>query len=168
MQQVLWPVQAAVNPLLVYAHSTHTLLVCSAVQLENIGARRLHTVLERLVEDISFEAPDLVQAALAAAEAGADEQQRSSTATAQREGSDSTATESEGPVSQPFQIDVEQCLKEAREWDDRPLGEKLQFYAEDQEAFHEGYQVTHVVDKQQVREKLQSLLKQDDLSKYIL
>jgi ATP-dependent HslUV protease ATP-binding subunit HslU len=25
---------------------------------ENIGARRLHTVLERLLDDISFEAPD--------------------------------------------------------------------------------------------------------------
>lgn len=31
------------------------------LQVENIGARRLHTVLERLVEDISFEAPDKVQ-----------------------------------------------------------------------------------------------------------
>lgn len=28
-------------------------------QQENIGARRLHTVLERLLEDLSFEAPDL-------------------------------------------------------------------------------------------------------------
>jgi ATP-dependent HslUV protease ATP-binding subunit HslU len=27
--------------------------------MENIGARRLHTVMERLLEDISFEAPDL-------------------------------------------------------------------------------------------------------------
>ena len=26
---------------------------------QNIGARRLHTVLERLLEDVSFEAPDL-------------------------------------------------------------------------------------------------------------
>ena len=25
---------------------------------QNIGARRLHTILERVVEDISFEAPD--------------------------------------------------------------------------------------------------------------
>ncbi len=30
-------------------------------QSENIGARRLHTVLERLLEDISFEAPDQCQ-----------------------------------------------------------------------------------------------------------
>ncbi len=28
-------------------------------QMENIGARRLHTVLERLLEEVSFEAPDL-------------------------------------------------------------------------------------------------------------
>ncbi|MDP6619032.1 MAG: HslU--HslV peptidase ATPase subunit, partial [Nitrospinota bacterium] len=28
-------------------------------QTENIGARRLHTIMERLCEDISFDAPDL-------------------------------------------------------------------------------------------------------------
>jgi len=28
-------------------------------QTENIGARRLHTILEKLLEDISFEAPEL-------------------------------------------------------------------------------------------------------------
>ncbi|MFO8240546.1 MAG: HslU--HslV peptidase ATPase subunit, partial [Dissulfuribacterales bacterium] len=27
--------------------------------MENIGARRLHTVMEKLVEEISFEAPDV-------------------------------------------------------------------------------------------------------------
>jgi ATP-dependent HslUV protease ATP-binding subunit HslU len=26
---------------------------------DNIGARRLHTILERLLEDLSFEAPDI-------------------------------------------------------------------------------------------------------------
>ena len=29
------------------------------LQTENIGARRLHTVMEKLLEDISFDAPDL-------------------------------------------------------------------------------------------------------------
>ncbi len=29
-------------------------------QTENIGARRLHTILEKLIEDLSFEAPDLI------------------------------------------------------------------------------------------------------------
>ena len=28
-------------------------------QTENIGARRLHTIMERLLEDISFQAPDM-------------------------------------------------------------------------------------------------------------
>ena len=28
-------------------------------QTDNIGARRLHTVLEKLLEDLSFEAPDI-------------------------------------------------------------------------------------------------------------
>jgi ATP-dependent HslUV protease ATP-binding subunit HslU len=30
---------------------------------ENIGARRLHTILEKVLEEISFEAPDMVKAA---------------------------------------------------------------------------------------------------------
>ncbi|MBI3929042.1 MAG: ATP-dependent protease ATPase subunit HslU [Armatimonadetes bacterium] len=30
-------------------------------QTENIGARRLHTILERVLEDVSFDAPDLVE-----------------------------------------------------------------------------------------------------------
>jgi ATP-dependent HslUV protease ATP-binding subunit HslU len=30
-------------------------------QLENIGARRLHTILEKLLDEISFEGPDLVE-----------------------------------------------------------------------------------------------------------
>jgi len=28
-------------------------------QTENIGARRLHTILEKVLDDISFEAPDM-------------------------------------------------------------------------------------------------------------
>jgi ATP-dependent HslUV protease ATP-binding subunit HslU len=33
-------------------------------QMENIGARRLHTILERLLEDLSFDAPDLTEKSL--------------------------------------------------------------------------------------------------------
>lgn len=33
-------------------------------QVDNIGARRLHTVLERIVEDISFSAPEKVSSQL--------------------------------------------------------------------------------------------------------
>ena len=32
-------------------------------QNENIGARRLHTILERVLDEISFQAPDLMKAA---------------------------------------------------------------------------------------------------------
>lgn len=46
----------------------HYVLLVDA-QVENIGARRLHTVLERLVEEISFEAPDKVALTAAAAAA---------------------------------------------------------------------------------------------------
>lgn len=42
-------------------------------QVDNIGARRLHTVIERLVEEISFEAPDIVAEASAAAAHGVNE-----------------------------------------------------------------------------------------------
>jgi ATP-dependent HslUV protease ATP-binding subunit HslU len=30
-------------------------------EMENIGARRLHTIMEKLLEDISFNAPDMEQ-----------------------------------------------------------------------------------------------------------
>lgn len=33
-------------------------------QTENIGARRLHTILEKLLEDLSFEAPDVLDKAV--------------------------------------------------------------------------------------------------------
>ncbi len=37
-------------------------LACDVnAQNENIGARRLHTLLEKLLEDLSFEAPELTE-----------------------------------------------------------------------------------------------------------
>ena len=36
---------------------------------ENIGARRLHTVMERLLEEVSFDAPDLAERRLVVDEA---------------------------------------------------------------------------------------------------
>jgi ATP-dependent HslUV protease ATP-binding subunit HslU len=42
-------------------------MACFAFQVnestENIGARRLHTILEKVLEEISFEAPDMMKAA---------------------------------------------------------------------------------------------------------
>jgi ATP-dependent HslUV protease ATP-binding subunit HslU len=40
---------------------------------ENIGARRLHTVMERLLDDLSFEAPDLGQKTIMIDEAYVDQ-----------------------------------------------------------------------------------------------
>jgi len=37
-----------------------TCLLQVNTSVDNIGARRLHTVLERIVEDISFDAPEKV------------------------------------------------------------------------------------------------------------
>ena len=31
-------------------------------RMENIGARRLHTIMERILDDISFDAPDMIAA----------------------------------------------------------------------------------------------------------
>jgi ATP-dependent HslUV protease ATP-binding subunit HslU len=33
-------------------------------QTENIGARRLHTIMEKLLEDLSFEAPDIAETSI--------------------------------------------------------------------------------------------------------
>jgi ATP-dependent HslUV protease ATP-binding subunit HslU len=87
-------------------------------EVENIGARRLHTVLERLVEDISFEAPDKVAAAAAAAGEGGEGQAAAAAAA----------------------VGVEE-------------GE---------------YCYRHVIDKEDVQQKLADLVKKQDLGKYIL
>ena len=39
-------------------HCHHMHIVQTNRTVENIGARRLHTVIERIVEEISFDAPD--------------------------------------------------------------------------------------------------------------
>jgi hypothetical protein len=84
-------------------------------EVENIGARRLHTVLERLVEDISFEAPDKVAAATAAAGEGSREQAAAAAGTEEGQ-----------------------------------------------------YCYRHVIDKDDVQQKLADLVKKQDLGKYIL
>jgi len=64
------------------------------VQVENIGARRLHTVLERLVEDISFEAPDKVASAAGSAGASGNGSEVPAVASA------ALLAESDGPESE--------------------------------------------------------------------
>jgi hypothetical protein len=103
-------------------------------------------VLERLIEDISFEAPDKVAAAAAA------ESAPSSQTPCEHFEKASTASDKTDAASVHF---VERGTK--------PVGGNAQELVEVHMLHYE-----HVIDKQQVREKLQSLLKQDDLSKYIL
>lgn len=138
--------------------------VCSALQVENIGARRLHTVMERLIEDISFEAPDKVQAAYAAAADGGKSQYEEDIILPYT--AETAAARAEIRADPEFQATVARCMHSAAEFEARPLAERLQYWANIEEEL--GYKVVHTIDKQQVREKLQSLLKQDDLSKYIL
>jgi len=139
------------------------LLLCP--QVENIGARRLHTVLERLVEDISFEAPDKVAEAEQAAAASprsdspSDVSGQASSSSGGGGGSKPGKIK-KGKRSESTDDDVERLKQQLQSLD---YGTRLQI-CEDEEM----YAYTHIVDKQQVREKLQSLLQQDDLNKYIL
>lgn len=126
-------------------------LLC-VLQVENIGARRLHTVLERLVEDISFEAPDKVGAAVSQPLDSVESPAPVVAAEGSAENKTVVATVQEAAAG----AGAGQLAQQA-------FADNLEGHAG-----LEGYYYEHVVDKQQVREKLQSLLKQDDLSKYIL
>jgi ATP-dependent HslUV protease ATP-binding subunit HslU len=123
------------------------------LQVENIGARRLHTVLERLVEDISFEAPDIV--------ADLDETLPESFGGPEELAKQPNCRTPDGLLD--AQAIYEVALKKVRDFDSAPRSEQLKSYANQEE-----YLYKHVVDKEHVRDKLQGLLQQDDLSKYIL
>lgn len=123
------------------------------LQVENIGARRLHTVLERLVEDISFDAPDIVaehDEALPESFGGPEELAKQPNCRTPDGLIDVTAI-------------CERAMKRIQEFDSKPRSEQLKQYANAEESYYK-----HVIDQQHVKEKLQSLLQQDDLSKYIL
>ena len=49
------PTDAAIREIARVAEEVNT-------NVDNIGARRLHTILERILEDVSFEAPEKVRA----------------------------------------------------------------------------------------------------------
>jgi ATP-dependent protease HslVU (ClpYQ) ATPase subunit len=104
-------------------------------------------VLERLIEDISFEAPDKVAAAAATAESAPSNQKPGE------------LPEESSTASGETDAASEQSVRRGT----KPVGGNAQELVEVHMLHYE-----HVIDKQQVREKLQSLLKQDDLSKYIL
>jgi ATP-dependent HslUV protease ATP-binding subunit HslU len=110
-------------------------------QVENIGARRLHTVLERLVEEISFEAPDKVALTAAAAAAAA-----ATTPNSSNSSSSSSTTLAVDDAAAAVSANLNS--------------------AESEGAMH--YYFQHVIDEKDVQNKLSDLLKQQDLEKYIL
>eukprot|EP00879_Flechtneria_rotunda_P004130 GHRR01004376.1.p1 GENE.GHRR01004376.1~~GHRR01004376.1.p1 ORF type:complete len:186 (+),score=79.09 GHRR01004376.1:302-859(+) len=117
-------------------------------EVENIGARRLHTVLERLVEDISFEAPDKVAEAEAKA-AGA-----APSAAADKPHGASIAHQGKGMAQ--FRTDSLEAEAAATT---EAVHEQLESHV---------YHYRHVIDAQAVQDKLAEMLKEQDLSKYIL
>lgn len=110
-------------------------------------------MLERLVEDISFEAPDIV--------ADLDETLPESFGGPEESAKTAHCTTPDGLLDVKAIYEV--AMKKCQEFDSKPRSEQLKQYANDEEYYYK-----HVIDQQHVREKLQSLLQQDDLSKYIL
>ena len=110
---------------------------------ENIGARRLHTIMERVLDEISFQAPDLTKQAQAA------EQKLSA-----------EGAQSEGVVAQ-----VEPSTVPQRPGETAPAGTPLPVVLR-----RNGDSVERVVavDAEYVRQQVASIVKNQDLSRYIL
>ena len=100
---------------------------------ENIGARRLHTILERVLDEISFQAPDLTK-------------------------SPRTATTEEGVVAE---IGASQPLT------NEPVAPAPPLPVIERQTEH-GTEKVIVVDPEYVRQQVQSIVKDQDLSRYIL
>jgi ATP-dependent HslUV protease ATP-binding subunit HslU len=96
---------------------------------ENIGARRLHTIMERVLDEISFEAPDIVKAAGAGKDAGA-------------------AKAADGTISDKVPALVERAIP-------TPSGEPI-------------LERVLIVDRAYVERQVASIVKNQDLSRYIL
>jgi ATP-dependent HslUV protease ATP-binding subunit HslU len=109
---------------------------------ENIGARRLHTIMERVLDEISFQAPDVV---------------KGSRAEASREGvvgeiavSAPLGDATGAPVASSAPLPVIERRKEA------VAGGEAE------------YEKVIVVDAEYVRQQVQGIVKNQDLSRYIL
>ena len=110
---------------------------------ENIGARRLHTIMERVLDEISFQAPDLVKQAQAA----------------ERRATES-GTQREGVIAQ-----VEPSTVPLKTGEAAPAGSPLPVVLR-----RNGDAVERVVavDAEYVRQQVASIVKNQDLSRYIL
>ena len=106
---------------------------------ENIGARRLHTIMERVLDEISFQAPDLVK--------------RSAAKSAQGEGSQ------EGVIGE---VAVSAPLGESTGIASAPLP-VIERKKEDGTT-----EMVIVVDPEYVRQQVAGIVKSQDLSRYIL
>ncbi|WP_419804813.1 ATP-dependent protease ATPase subunit HslU [Terriglobus sp.] len=106
---------------------------------ENIGARRLHTIMERVLDEISFQAPDLVKQAQAA--------------------------EKDGPPREGVIAQVEASTVPPKTGETAPVGSPLPVVLR-----RNGDAVERVVavDAEYVRQQVASIVKNEDLSRYIL
>ena len=113
---------------------------------ENIGARRLHTIMERVLDEISFQAPDLIKQAQAAE------------GEASQDGAEGAPRE--GVIAQ-----VEPSTVPLKPGETAPAGTPLPVVLR-----RSGDAVERVVavDAEYVRQQVASIVKNEDLSRYIL
>ncbi|GLC73689.1 hypothetical protein PLESTF_001408600 [Pleodorina starrii] len=139
--------------------------------LDNIGARRLHAVLERVVEEVSFSAPELVAAARREAQQREQEEQQTAAAAA------AAATETGGlgsgeAASSPSSSGAAAVSAgpEAGAGDEERQqqegGRGVQ--AQGQGQGSQQPRVKYVIDKAHVDRCLSALLQKQDLTRYIL
>ncbi len=132
---------------------------CNGLQVENIGARRLHTVLERLVEDISFDGPNKAAAATAAAEAAA----AAAAATTEAAAAAGPAAAAAGTQITGSTSTGDDCVGSSG-----AAGGTVGSSGTDP-VTGTPFRYRHVIDADAVRSKLADLLaRQDDMDKYIL
>ncbi|GLI58986.1 hypothetical protein VaNZ11_000807 [Volvox africanus] len=111
--------------------------------LDNIGARRLHAVLERVVEEVSFSAPELV----AAARREQEQQQQQAGGSAEVGSAVGAAVATRGLETN---------------------GGSQQEQLQERKGPGQGARVKYVIDKAHVERMLSTLLQKQDLSRYIL
>ncbi|KAG2445966.1 hypothetical protein HXX76_000569 [Chlamydomonas incerta] len=129
--------------------------------LDNIGARRLHAVLERVVEEVSFSAPELVAAAARAKE---QEQQAPAPASGQQ------AAQPPAAAGQPHAgAGAAELAQGAQPAAVAAAGVKgATGKGKGKKGAYTGPRVKYVIDKAHVDRTLSSLLQKQDLSRFIL
>ena len=106
---------------------------------ENIGARRLHTIMERVLDEISFQAPDVVKG-------NRSEASREGVVGEIKASAPLGVAEAVGPPSAPLPV-----IERRKEGTTEPEFEKV-----------------IVVDAEYVRQQVAGIVKNQDLSRYIL